>query len=104
MPRIALLAELEIKPEALEAFLERVHRHGEDCTRREPGCLRFDVMRPGGQANRVLLYEVYADEAALEAHRTSDHMARYRADTAEMVADRRIIESALAGSYAGGAA
>jgi len=33
----------------------------------------------------VLLYEVYADDAAFQVHWKSPHVARMRAETAEMV-------------------
>jgi hypothetical protein len=36
----------------------------------------------------VFLYEVYDNEAALNAHRATDHFKKYQATTASMVADR----------------
>ena len=37
-------------------------------SRDEPGCRRFDVVEPQGEPDRVLLYEIYDDEAAFDAH------------------------------------
>jgi quinol monooxygenase YgiN len=36
------------------------------------------------------LYEVYENEAALNAHRATDHLKKYLAATAPMVAERNI--------------
>jgi quinol monooxygenase YgiN len=46
-------------------------------SRREPGCVVYVPPRIAGEPDTVLIYEQYADAAALEAHRTSDHYRRY---------------------------
>jgi quinol monooxygenase YgiN len=38
----------------------------------------------------VFLFEVYDNEAALTAHRNTDHFKKYAATTANMVADRNV--------------
>jgi (4S)-4-hydroxy-5-phosphonooxypentane-2,3-dione isomerase len=38
--------------------------------------------------NHVFLFEVYDNEAALAAHRNTEHFKKYAATTANMVADR----------------
>jgi quinol monooxygenase YgiN len=45
----------------------------------EPGCLVYRVHRSTEDAALFLFYETYVDEAAFEAHRTSPHMAAFRA-------------------------
>ncbi|MEO8537989.1 MAG: putative quinol monooxygenase [Betaproteobacteria bacterium] len=44
----------------------------------EPGCLVYRVHRSTGDPDRFLFYETYADEAALDAHRKSPHLAAFR--------------------------
>ena len=46
--------------------------------RDEPGCLRFDVLQDNDDANLIHLYEVYQDEASLEAHRQAPHYLKWR--------------------------
>ena len=46
--------------------------------RDEPGCRRFDVVEPPGEADRILLYEIYDDRAAFEAHLKTPHFAELR--------------------------
>lgn len=46
-------------------------------SRQEPGCLVYVPHRVEGDPDTVLIYEQYADAAALDAHRASDHFRRY---------------------------
>jgi quinol monooxygenase YgiN len=50
-----------------------------NATRAEPGCIEysfaFDVLDP----HLLRIFEVFADEAAVAAHRASAHMAAWRA-------------------------
>ena len=44
----------------------------------EPGCLVYRLHRSAKDPDLFLFYEVYRDEAALDAHRKSPHLAAYR--------------------------
>ena len=44
----------------------------------EPGCLVYRLHRSAKDPELFLFYEVYRDEAALDAHRKSPHLAAYR--------------------------
>ena len=44
----------------------------------EPGCVLYRVHRSSSDANAFLFYEIYADDAAFDAHRASPHLAQYR--------------------------
>jgi quinol monooxygenase YgiN len=46
-------------------------------SRREPGCVVYVPHRIEGEPDTVLIYEQYADGAALDAHRSSPHYHRY---------------------------
>ncbi len=84
-----LVVHLEINPAKLSEFLEIVRAHGEFSAKNEPGCLGFQVMVPKDEQNKVILVEVYQDDAALESHWNSHHMARYRDRVEDMIADRK---------------
>lgn len=50
-------------------------------TRREPGCLRYDLSKTQRDERDVfVLFEKYRDQAALEAHRETPHYKDYRRD------------------------
>lgn len=46
-------------------------------SRQEPGCLVYVPHRVEGDPDTILIYEQYANAAALDAHRASDHFRRY---------------------------
>ena len=58
-------------------------------SRGEPGCLRFDAYADAEAPGRFWLHEVYADGAALEAHRASPHFRAFRAHVDGWVTDRK---------------
>ena len=66
---VVLHVTVQVKPEHVAEFLEVVRYDAEHSEKDEPGCLRFDVIQDKDDQNRFYFYEVYRDEAALEAHR-----------------------------------
>jgi autoinducer 2-degrading protein len=73
---IHIVVRIEPKPEKVEAFLELALFDAQN-SRKEPGCLRFDVLRHNEGPPRFAFYEVYKDEAAVQAHRQTPHYARW---------------------------
>ena len=55
----------------------------------EPGCLMYQVNRSKENQDVFLLYEQYADEAALEAHRTTQHFKEIIEGTIVPMLDKR---------------
>lgn len=76
---IALVVTLHVRPEHRETLLAAITAQGAASREREPGCLQFDICVDGDDPNRVLLYEVYAGEAAFDAHGKTPHFAIWRA-------------------------
>ncbi|MFZ0295814.1 MAG: putative quinol monooxygenase [Candidatus Sulfotelmatobacter sp.] len=57
-------------------------------SRKEPGCLMYQVHRHKTEPRRFFIYEQYKDDAALEAHRTSPHFLQHARKELPKVADR----------------
>ncbi len=70
---LGLLVSVKIKPEQRAKFLEGIEVDAHGSRNDEPGCLRFDVLQDQGDPNHFFFYEIYRDEAALEAHRKAPH-------------------------------
>jgi quinol monooxygenase YgiN len=79
----SLTVQLEVRPEDREEFLAAITANAEASVRDEPGCHRFDVSAVEGQGTRFVLYELYDDAEAFEAHKRAPHFAAWR-----QVADR----------------
>ena len=75
---IALMVTINIQPAFREQFIEAMMGDARGANEDEPGCLRFDVIQDASNSNRIHLYEVYRDEAAIEAHRKAPHYLKWR--------------------------
>jgi len=60
----------------------------ETASRQEPGVLDWIVYRSSEDPRRFLLYEVYTDAAALDAHRATEHFARYEREVVPLLERR----------------
>ncbi len=76
---LALWVKVRVKPEGRERFLKAIEVDAIGSEKDEPGCLRFNVLHDQQDPNVYYFYEVYRDEAALEAHRAAPHYAVWRA-------------------------
>ncbi len=77
-----------IKPDHIDEFIDATHSNHE-ASIREPGNLRFDVIRSVEDPNRFVLYEWYVDEAAAKAHKATPHYDAWREATADWFAEPR---------------
>ena len=67
---IGIVVDAEIEPERIDEFLKVIE---EDVagSRKEEGCLRFDVLR--ASETRFFFYEAYVDAAAVDMHKAQPH-------------------------------
>jgi (4S)-4-hydroxy-5-phosphonooxypentane-2,3-dione isomerase len=82
---LAMWVKVRVKAEERERFLKAIEADAIGSEQDEPDCLRFNVLRDQKDPNVYYFFEVYRDEAALEAHRAAPHYAVWRAaaDTLE---------------------
>jgi len=59
-----------------------------DESRKEPGCVMYQLHRNKTEPRRFFIYEQYKDDAALEAHRASPHFMQYAKKELPKVAER----------------
>lgn len=95
----SLVVQLEIRPEGREEFLAAMAANAEASVRDEPGCLRFDVCAVEGDPHRFVLYELYADDGAFEAHRAAPHFAVWREVAGRVVATQVNTRATLVASH-----
>jgi autoinducer 2-degrading protein len=58
-------------------------------TRKEPGNLRFDVLRAEDDPNRFLLYEAYRSKDGQVAHQQTPHYLAWKQSVADWMAQPR---------------
>lgn len=75
---IALVVRLDVHPERLEQFLAAIKENSERTFNDERGCHYFDVTQDTKNPHHFIFYELYEDEAAIDAHRAAPHFAKWR--------------------------
>ena len=75
---ISLLITLEIDPAGVADFVKFITEEAADALAHEPGCHRFEISRSLEQPNVFTLAELYADQAALDAHRLTPHFLLFK--------------------------
>lgn len=81
---ISIFVTIQIKEGTVDAFTEASFGDAQGSVRDEPGCFRFDILQNQEDPNRFHLYEVYADAAALDAHREAPHYKKWRSTVESM--------------------
>lgn len=74
---------IEVDPDHRDAMFAAVAPMVE-ATRAEPGCRAYVFSPDPDDPGLVHLYELWDDQAALDAHFASDHMAAWQARSADL--------------------
>ena len=82
-----LEVKIRIQSEHVENFMAKVAENAR-AARGEPGCKTFDVSVDPNDKTSVMLYEVYADEKAFQAHQETPHFKKYLAEAIPLLASR----------------
>jgi (4S)-4-hydroxy-5-phosphonooxypentane-2,3-dione isomerase len=73
MSEFAVWVQFDVVPEKFAEFKAAMFTNARASVADEPGCLRFDVLEAKASSSRILLYEIYTDEAAFKAHLDAPH-------------------------------
>lgn len=68
----AIIVQAEIQSDRLDEFLTLIETNAVE-SRKEPGCLRFDVVQSQTAPNQFFFYEVYQNPAAVDFHKAQPH-------------------------------
>jgi quinol monooxygenase YgiN len=96
MPKLAIVATMDITPGRREEFLPLLMAHRARCLKDEPGTLHFEVLVPREDNSKLLLFEVYQDDAAFEKHFNGPSITRLREESAGMIVNLQGTRCSLA--------
>jgi (4S)-4-hydroxy-5-phosphonooxypentane-2,3-dione isomerase len=96
MSALTIIVEFETNEGSEEEFLARMREHARKTLDEESGCLRFEVIKPIERdgtpiPNKVMVNELYANEAAVTAHEANPRLARLREGNAPLLKSSRLI-------------
>ncbi len=77
---VVFTVHIHIRPEAVETF-QALCLANAVASRKEPGCVRFEVLQQEDDPTRFVLFEAWADGEAQAAHRTTPHYATWKEQT-----------------------
>ena len=87
------MAELQIDPAQLQNYHAAVKEEMEISVRTEPGVLAIYAVAEKENPTRLKFFEMYADEAAYNAHIQSPHFKKYVEITKKMITSRKLIDT-----------
>lgn len=90
--RLVRIAELEVVPARLAAYLAFLTEEIAASIEREPGVLMLHAVADKAEPHKIRILEVYASRAAYEAHIETPHFLKYKAGTADMVVALRLVD------------
>lgn len=85
-----LLVEFQVHAPHVHAFEAAIRLNAATSLADEAGCRRFDVCTDPAAPGRFVLYEIYDDEAAVQAHLRAPHFARFDAESRPWVAAKHV--------------
>ena len=83
-----LVVNCRVKAGQIDKLMEELLANAKAARETEPGCLQFDVLVDPKDPAKLMLYEVYKDEAAFEAHQQTAHFKKYVADAVPLLGAR----------------
>jgi (4S)-4-hydroxy-5-phosphonooxypentane-2,3-dione isomerase len=86
----AIVVTFKLKPGSAAAFNPVMLENAEASVRDEPGCHQFQVLHDEADPDTIVLYEVYDDDAAFEAHKQTPHFEKFGQEGMPMVEEADI--------------
>ena len=95
MPQISIIVEYETHEGREPEFTALVRDHARRTLFEEEGCLRFEVLKPVDAdgapiPNRLMVSELYADQAAVDLHGSNPRLEAVRAAFGPLLKFRRL--------------
>ncbi len=89
---ITITATLALNPEHADAAIEGLQKMVKQVEAKEPGVLAYICNRGVQDRNEILFFEIYENQAAIDTHGKTSHMAEFRESAAEFfVGDIKIV-------------
>ena len=63
-----IISPIQIKAGYKDQYVKKLVDVARESVSTEPGCLRLDVIQDADDSNRIWVYEIFKDSAALQTH------------------------------------
>ncbi len=89
---IVRIAEIEVFPQHLEAYLKAARTVGAESVRKEPGVICIFPNQVKADENKIRIVEIYRNKEAYEHHLTTEHFQTYKQGTLHMVKSLQLVD------------
>ena len=89
---IVRIAEIEVFPQYLEAYLKAARNVGAESVRKEPGVICIFPIQLRDEENKFRIVEIYRNREAYEHHLTTEHFQAYKHGTLHMVKSLQLVD------------
>ena len=69
---LATIVFVDVKPECIDAF-RAISTYNHECSRKEPGNIRFDLLQDNNDPTKFVLFEVYEDEVIVKGRNFAEN-------------------------------
>jgi quinol monooxygenase YgiN len=84
MANFAIIGTIKTVPGKRDEYLTFLVAHRKRCLATEPGTLQFEVVVPHAEADTLMLYEVYTNKEAFDAHFSGSSIKQFFQETAAL--------------------
>ena len=89
--QLVRIAEIEVYPEWLEAYLAAARTVGAESVAKEEGVVCIFPMQKKESPTTIRIVEIYRDEAAYKAHLETSHFRAYKEGTPHMIKSLKLV-------------
>ena len=89
MNKVFLFVEIDVKPNQVEAFLQKLHKQAE-IIRVEAGCESIEIFKNDAHDNKIHVWEIWSDKAAWDLHMKNDSSKAWQIAASEFVTNEKI--------------
>ena len=88
---VVRIAEIEVHPEWLEAYLAAAGDVGSESVAKEPGVVCIFPMQKKESPTSIRIVEIYRSEEAYKAHLATPHFRKYKEGTPHMIKSLELV-------------
>ena len=85
------IAEIEVYPENLEAYITAAKAIGAESVAKEPGVVCIFPMQKIEALTSIRIVEIYRSEAAYKSHLATPHFRKYKEGTPHMIKSLELV-------------
>ncbi|NCD70586.1 putative quinol monooxygenase [Mucilaginibacter agri] len=90
---IVRVAKLQIDSAQLDSYNAALKEHAETAVRVEPGVITLYAVAEKENPTHIMVFEIYANAAAYQAHLQAPHFKKYKEVTKNMVKSLQLVET-----------